>query len=228
MDKNVTSILMDTSVLAKVLQMQGTTKKSTAVLSCLYDFMSLDKKEKKKISQKHFMLLTKGYDNYEKLSIRIPKNIKEALCQAFPNVDISDAENWICAYFINSSPPNSPKSLHLLRVSGSKWNPKMQDAISGILKSCNRTWSTRIETCAGALGSFAPFPLGDTEILNDVDVDKFNLYKVIQKSSVALLRECRKYPVNRDFFISIPKVVKYVLKTLHLLHPYFFQIKGIA
>ena len=25
-----------------------------------------------------------------------------------------------------------------------------------------------------------------------------------------------------------PKVVKCVLKTLHLIHPYFFQIKGVA
>ena len=176
MKTNVTSITIETSVLAHALKMQGTNVKSAAVLSCLNDFMNLDKKTRKKISRRDFMLLTKGYPNHEKLSIRIPLNIKEVLRQTFPNNSISDAINWICAFLINSTPPDSPESLHLLRVSGSKWDTRLQDAISGILESCNRTWSTRIETCAGALGSFAPFPIGDMEILNDIDAEKFDLY----------------------------------------------------
>ena len=46
------------------------------------------------------------------------------------------------------------------------------------------------------------------------------------------LKDCMKckyfWGNNNRCINNNPKVVKYVLKTLHLLHPYFFQIKGIA
>ena len=196
----VTSITIETSVLSQVLKMQDTNMKSTAVLRCLNNFMILNKKTRKKISNRDFMLITQGNLKFEKLSIRLPQNIKETLQQTFPNTPISDAVNWICAYLIHSTPPSSPQSMHLLRILGSKWNSKLQDAISGILKSCNRTWSTRIETCAGALGSFAPFPIGDMEILNDIDAEKFDLYKVIQESPSALLKACKKFTVDESCF----------------------------
>lgn len=90
--------------------------------------------------------------------------------------------------FVSVSDKNAPiNDMHLLRLLGSKWNPTMQSAIAHILQTSSQLWATSIEPFAGALGIFSNFRVAFHEIINDIDLHKANLYRVIKHSYDDLL-----------------------------------------
>lgn len=92
------------------------------------------------------------------------------------------------------------KSMYLLRLLGSKWNKKMQYAIRKILSTSKKEWETRIEVFAGALGSFCEFPVCMHEIINDLDLQKINLYRAIKNTKEDVLIKICAEQVDEQTF----------------------------
>lgn len=95
---------------------------------------------------------------------------------------------------------NVDKSMLLLRLLGNKWSKVMQSAINHISQSANRNWQISIEPFAGALGIFANFRFAPHEIINDADLRKANLYRVIKDSKNPILLGMLAKPVNEQEF----------------------------
>ncbi len=101
---------------------------------------------------------------------------------------------------LQSNKKSVDKSMLLLRLLGNKWSKVMQNAINHIYQSTNRNWLTSIEPFAGALGIFANFRFAFHEIINDADLRKANLYRVIKNSEDSMLLGMLDKPVNEQEF----------------------------
>lgn len=101
------------------------------------------------------------------------------------------------------------ESMLLLRLLGNKWSKVMQNAINYICQSANRNWLTSIEPFAGALGIFANFRFAFHEIINDIDLRKANLYRVIKNSEDLMLLGMLAKPVNKQEFAKNKTELEY-------------------
>ena len=85
----------------------------------------------------------------------------------------------------------------------------MQAAIKNIKTTAERdTWTTSVETCAGGLGIYSTFKFSENEILNDLDWQKINLYKAIQKNPRELIIQARSLRVDQVTFDRLKEFIK--------------------
>lgn len=112
-------------------------------------------------------------------SVRIEDYTVNALKSVFNNQPLSAAVKDVMALTLSTADTVSMHPSKLINILGSKWDKRMQSAIKQVV--ANRKWEKSYETCVGALGIHANFNLADTELINDDDIDKINLYRCIQK-----------------------------------------------
>ena len=113
-------------------------------------------------------------------SVRLDEDALNALRVATSR-PISDAVKHAIVCTLSAQTLPTPKPSKLINILGSKWDKRMQSAIKQVFDTANKSWEKTIETCAGALGIHANFPLADDEIINDDDVEKINLFQCIQQ-----------------------------------------------
>ncbi len=106
-------------------------------------------------------------------------------------------------------PAKLPKdeSMKLLRLMGSKWAKVMQYAIKRILTTSGNRWENSIDVFAGALGIFSNFHFASNEVINDIDLKKINLYKVIKKYPDTLLLKIHAKNVDQAIFEQCKNLV---------------------
>lgn len=143
-----------------------------------------------------------------KISIRLPESLRATLKALSPSDTLSDIIAMILATVLChplSSVNDTAYDKKLLRILGSKWNKKMQDAIRNIFETANHRWTVSIEPCVGALGIHANFEVADTEIINDDDWNKVNLYRIIQSSPQKLALTLLSLDVSEEQFNALKK-----------------------
>lgn len=117
-------------------------------------------------------------------SVRIEDYAENALLSV-SNQPLSKAViNAMVLTLSSSNLITPPQSLKLINILGSKWDKRMQSAIKQVFE--NKHWQYSYETCVGALGIHANFELADTELINDDDIEKINLYICIQRHAFEL------------------------------------------
>lgn len=95
--------------------------------------------------------------------------------------------------------PNAtvPKFFNVL---GSKWDKRLQSAIRQIINSAGIDWKHSIETCAGSLGILSNFQCAETEIINDDDADKVNLFLSIKNHACEFKCKCLQFDCSKENF----------------------------
>ncbi len=88
----------------------------------------------------------------------------------------------------------------LFNVLGSKWDKRLQSAIKQIVNSAGITWKLSIETCAGSLGILSNFQCAKTEIINDDDADKVNLFLSIKNHACEFKCKCLQFDCSKESF----------------------------
>ncbi len=88
----------------------------------------------------------------------------------------------------------------LLHILGSKWDARMCRDINNIFKTSNIDWETSVETCAGALGIHMNHCHAKSQVINDDDWNKINLYRTIQESPEELILKMICIPLNEYTF----------------------------
>lgn len=88
----------------------------------------------------------------------------------------------------------------LLHILGSKWDARMYGAIDNIFETSNIDWETSVETCAGALGIHMNHCHAKSQVINDDDWNKINLYRTIQESPEELILKMISIHLNKDTF----------------------------
>lgn len=97
----------------------------------------------------------------------------------------------------------STKSLKLINILGSKWDERMKFAIEHVVS--NRIWAKSYETCVGALGIHANFKLSDTELINDDDIEKINLYRCLKENAYELMCKASLFGCTQKDFEIVKK-----------------------
>ncbi len=88
----------------------------------------------------------------------------------------------------------------LLHILGSKYDARMYGTIYNIFETSNIDWETSVETCAGALGIHMNHCPAKSQVINDDDWNKINLYRTIQESPEELILKMISIPLNKDTF----------------------------
>ncbi len=88
----------------------------------------------------------------------------------------------------------------LLHILGSKYDARMYRTIYNIFKTSNIDWETSVETCAGALGIHMNHCHAKSQVINDDDWNKINLYRTIQESPEELILKMICIPLNEYTF----------------------------
>ena len=88
----------------------------------------------------------------------------------------------------------------LLHILGSKWDARMCRDINNIFATSNIDWETSVETCASALGIHMNHCHAKSQVINDDDWNKINLYRTIQESPEELILKMISIPLNKDTF----------------------------
>ncbi len=157
----------------------------------------------------HQLLTIKERTRMEKRSIRIPQELK-VIIDGYTVINTSyNVITVMLANYLSKVLPvhntlpakiNTADSMHIMRLLGSKWNPKMQSAINNIFQSSSNIWTTSIEPFAGALGIFSNFRIAFHEIINDLDLQKVNLYRAIKDAYDEMLLAMLCLPTTEETF----------------------------
>jgi len=161
----------------------------------------------------HQLLDIKDRVDVRCVSIRIPAEFKEFILN-MTEEDFQVTVSMILAkMIINPLDKADFRNSCLLHVLGSKWNVRMQKAIKYIQETSGKTWAISVETCAGALGIHMNATFANKEIINDDDMEKINLYRVIQEYPTELKIKCLLMEPTKDYFDVIKK------EKVHLITP---------
>lgn len=95
---------------------------------------------------------------------------------------------------------NETTNKPLLHILGSKYDARMYGAINNIFATSNIYWQTSVKTCAGALGIHMNHCHAKSQVINDDDWNKINLYRTIQESPEELILKMISIPLNKDTF----------------------------
>lgn len=197
-----------------------TNNESKAIYKGLMGFLSNDSYSKRMDDYALHQLLTiEERRNTKAYSIRIPSKLRHILAQYTVVDTLYNVPTIILAnslYYSDSVPASvAPaelnlvtlpkeiavdKSLHLIRLLGNKWSEGMQYAIQKIRRTSNKCWATSVEIFMGALGIFSNFSFANHEVLNDIDLQKVNLYKAIRDSEDTVLIEMLSKSVDEETF----------------------------
>lgn len=136
-------------------------------------------------------------------SVRIPDALYADLQETAAQCEVTAQEIAVLILVDVIAQNNPPR--HALRIPGSKRDPRMQKAISNILCNCNNNlgshyYDASVEPCGGALEIHQNFVVADEEIIGDIDPEKVNFYRVIQKHHKAFVSCALSYEVNQDTF----------------------------
>ena len=88
----------------------------------------------------------------------------------------------------------------LIHILGSKWDDRMCGAIEKIFVTSNIYWQISVETCAGALGIHMNHCHAKSQVINDDDWNKMNLYRAIKESPEELILKMICIPVDKSTF----------------------------
>lgn len=216
MKNKVSSLKIPEVIVERLCNMFSITKKSTAIsigLVCaLVNFSNIGRLDDFALHQ--ITNIVQRKEEIKNYSIRFDEHLSKVLADYKPkSLTTSELVVYLLANFIYkfekeytpilSSATKKikyPAQTKLLRISGSKWSSKMQDAIQNIVDTSNKTWETSIEVCAGALGIFANFKIADNEIINDIDLRKINTYKGIQKDFQKITLEMYVLSPDKEIF----------------------------
>lgn len=175
----------------------------------------------------HQLLTVEERTTIKKYSVRITKELEQMIniqttTDTIFNVVVIMLANYL--YYSNSAPSltmpaktnflseldnaKADISTKLLTLLGSKWNKKMQSAINHILQTSEKIWCSSIEPFVGALGIFTNFRFAFNEIINDMDLQKVNLYRAIQAYMDVLLLKMLCKPVDEQTFIDNQEQLK--------------------
>lgn len=111
---------------------------------------------------------------------------------------------------------------HSLRIPGSKRDERMQDTIDTVLN--DQHYDASAEPCGGALEIHQNFHIADSEIVCDIDHDKVNLYRVLQKHHKTFVARALALQIDPATFSTlkesnptnnVDKAVRYFYLTLH-------------
>ena len=148
-------------------------------------------------------------------TVRLDSFAFDAVCAITSN-SVNEAITDALAIALSQESATVPKSLKIINILGNKWHEHMQSVIKQILDTTNRTYEKSIEPCVGALGIHANVKIANTEIINDDDIEKINLYQCIKENpfefkAKALLFECTKTAFEelkkkKNFDSNIPNV----------------------
>lgn len=192
MKRRLTTITISEKLVEMACERYAEKKISASIINGLLDFFLLPKKSQRTDSfSLHQLLNIKERQSKKNISIRLPEALFNMLSTLQSDSTFSETVEIILAtsLYFPLEKANFPKeSLHLLRVMGSKFDSRMEDAISHIFKTAGRKWETSVETCAGALGIHCNHHLATKrEFINDDDWEKINLYKAVKENPRQLL-----------------------------------------
>lgn len=101
---------------------------------------------------------------------------------------------------INNKTTDETTNKPLIHILGSKWDARMRDAIDKIFTTSNIDWETSVETCTDALEIHMNHCHAKSQVINDDDWNKMNLYRAIKESPEELILKMICIPVDRNTF----------------------------
>lgn len=148
--------------------------------------------------KKHIRLIPEAQDRLtlHPISVRIPDALYADLQEIAAQCEVTVQKAIILILVDVITHGNLPR--HALRIPGSKRDLRMQDAISKVLRNCH--YDASVETCGGALEIHQNFMIADEEIICDIDPEKVNFYKVMQKQHKAFVSCALSYAINEETF----------------------------
>ncbi len=204
--KFVTTLTLPTALIEQCKEAYCTANTSEAIRNALTDFLLLPYTEQKIDSFAVHQLLPDIEDRQtlSKVTLRLDDNLRRILLELSAEQDsLSKTAELMISHTLNAEPQEHSTSLKtdLLYILGNKRDSKMQDAIRTIKDTAqNVRWETCIETCVGVLGIYSNFRFANTEIMNDNDWNKINLYKAIQENPRRLIILARALKVDTATF----------------------------
>lgn len=203
--KTGATFTIPTALIEMCKQTYGTTNTSAAITNALTDFLLLPYKEQTLDTFAIHQLLPDVEDRKatKKITLRLDSNLRNVMEElAGRNTLAQTAQLMISRtlYALQQGRSVSSNTV-LLYILGNKRNPQMQRALKNIKDTAQGVnWKTSVETCAGVLGIYAKSKFADTEILNDNDWKKVNLYRAIQKNPRRLITLARALKVDETTF----------------------------
>lgn len=207
MKRNLLTTLILPIALVEMLRMHyGTTNTSKAILCGFLEFLMLPRSMRTCSNYAlHQILTAEQIFSTCKVSMRIPEALL-SIIRSFPDGDTTYEKATLILAQILYSPLDaidfSKEPKKLISILGSKYDDRMQKAISTIFETAKKKWNLSVETCAGALGIHNNFGVARHEIINDDDNRKINLYRTIQKCPFEFMLSALSLDVNRDTFLQ--------------------------
>lgn len=165
--------------------------------------------------KRYHILNIEGRRTLKAYTVRLDSFALDAVCTV-TSKSVNEAVTDALVITLSQKAETVPRSLKIINILGSKWDNRMQSAIKQILDTTNCTYEKTIEPCVGALGIHANFKIANTEVINDDDIEKINLYRCIKENAFefkakVLLFECTKtafeeLKTKTDFDSKIPNV----------------------
>lgn len=203
--KTGTTFTLPTALIEMCRQTYKTSNTSAAITNALADFLLLPCKEQTLDSFAIHQLLPEVEDRKatQKTTLRLDSKLRNIMEELAGRDTLAQTAQLMISrtlYTVQQGRFVSSNTL-LLYILGNKRNPKMQRAIKNIKNTSQGVnWQTSVETCAGVLGVYANFKFADTEMLNDNDWKKVNLYRAIQKNPRKLITLARALKVDKTTF----------------------------
>ncbi len=217
--ESVTTLTMSTALIDMCKDVYGTSNASEAIRNALADFLLLPYDEQKVDSFAIHQLLPDIDDRQKssKVTFRLDDGLRGVLTELSRGQDSlsKTAEQMICrTLYAEQQGRSTASNTDLLYIIGNKRNAKMRKAIRQIRDTAQGVdWKISVETCAEVLGIYAKHKFADTEILNDNDWDKINLYKAIQENPRRLIVQARALKVDSATFDAQKSLLEEMKKT---------------
>ena len=176
-----TSLRLPKKLVEEVCKFYNISEQSTAVRRGITDYFLLPPSEQRINRTSLYEKVTiEERRTTTKISIRLPESLRATLKALSPSDTLSDIIAMILATVL----------CHPL---------------SSVNDTANHRWTVSIEPCVGALGIHANFEVADTEIINDDDWNKVNLYRIIQSSPQKLALTLLSLDVSEEQFNALKK-----------------------
>lgn len=198
-----TTLILPIRLVTSLCQRYSTTNASLAIRYGLADFLMLPSLPEMSNFASHQLFTVEERRNTYGYRVKLPQGLLETLSVMYPKYKLKDIATMMLATVLYTPPENANYSevdMHLVRIMGSKWDKRMQSGIDHILNTCNCNWNISIETCVGALGIYSNFKFADSEVINDDDWNKINLYKAIQNHPKELVLELYSFECTHITF----------------------------
>lgn len=214
-----TTLTLPTALIEQCKEAYCTANISEAIRNALADFLLLPYDEQKIDTFAIHQLLPNIEDRQKssKITLRLDDSLHGILMELSAKQDSPSKTAALMisrTIYAERQGRSTSSNTKLLYIIGNKRNSKMQDAIRTIKDTAqNVRWETCIETCVGVLGIYANFRFSHTEIVNDNDWNKINLYKAIQENPRRLIILTRALKVDDTTFNTQKNLLKNAAKS---------------